>query len=189
VDQANLRLQNLGYMIAASLALSRTSILTKSSYQDLFAIEWCWPALILLFIFFVPESPYYLVMKGQIEQARVQLQKLCGRQEDVDPELRRIVSTYEEEKRLHEGAEAASFLDCFRGTNWRRTRIILYCNGLPQVIGSTFMSNGPYFLVSAGMSPFRVNMMIELGIGFGMFPLWVLSAHLLTCCKQVSPVQ
>ena len=155
-------------MIAASLALSRVSILDQSSYKDLFAVEWCWPALILLLISFVPESPYYLVMKGQTEKARQQLQKLCGRQEDVEPELLRIVSTYEEEQRLNEGAEAAGFLDCFRGTDWRRTRIILYCNALPQVIGSTFMANGPYFLVQAGMSPLRVNMMVELGIGFGI---------------------
>ena len=176
-------------MIAASLALSRTSILDQSSYKDLFAVEWCWPALILLFIFFVPESPYYLVMKGQTNRAREQLQQLCGRQEDVEPELHRIISTYEEEKRLHEGSEAAGFLDCFRGTDWRRTRIILYCNALPQVIGSTFMANGPYFLVQAGMSPMRVNMMVELGIGFGMSLYLTPALSSLTYFKQESLVR
>lgn len=168
-DKANSR-QNLGCMIAASLALSRTSVLDRSSYQDLFAGEWCWPGLILLTIFFVPESPYYLVLKGETDKARQQLEKLCGKQEDVESELQRIIDTYEEEQRMHKGSEASGFLDCFRGTDWRRTRIIFYCNGLPQVIGATFMANGPYFLVQAGLSPFRVNMMVELGIGFGKSP-------------------
>jgi SP family general alpha glucoside:H+ symporter-like MFS transporter len=155
-------------MIAASVSLDRTSIPNKSAYKVLFAVEWIWPSLILLFIFFVPESPYYLVSKGRTEAAWNQLKKLSNASENIDLALNRIVHLIEEEKRVRESSKDASFIDCFRGTDWRRTRIILYCNGLPQVIGSTFMSNAPYFLVQAGMSPQKTAMMIEIGIAFGV---------------------
>jgi MFS transporter, SP family, general alpha glucoside:H+ symporter len=36
------------------------------------------------------------------------------------------------------------------------------------MIGASFIANGPYFMTSAGMSPTRTAMMIELGIGFGI---------------------
>jgi SP family general alpha glucoside:H+ symporter-like MFS transporter len=155
-------------MIAASVALNRTSIHDKTAYTTLFAAGWVWPGLIILFIAFVPESPYYLVSKGKMDKAYKQLQRLSNASEDIDLAVNRIITIYEEEKRQRAASEDASFLECFKGTDWRRTRIIVICNGLPQVIGSTFMANAPYFLVQAGMSPTNVSMMIEIGISFGI---------------------
>jgi MFS transporter, SP family, general alpha glucoside:H+ symporter len=60
-------------------------------------------------------------------------------------------------------------LECFKGTNWRRTRIILYANGLSQFIGATFFTNGPYFLILAGVSPVHTSMLVEIGIAIGIF--------------------
>lgn len=155
-------------MIAASVALNRTSIHDKTAYTSLFAAGWVWPGLILVLVAFVPESPYYLVSKGRLDEAYKQLEKLSNATEDIDMAVHHIVMIYEEEKRQRAASEETSFLDCFKGTDWRRTRIIVICNGLPQVIGSTFMANAPYFLVQAGMSPTNVSMMIEIGIAFGI---------------------
>jgi SP family general alpha glucoside:H+ symporter-like MFS transporter len=160
--------QNLGYMIAASVSLNRASIQDKSAYTTLFAVEFVWPALILLFILIVPESPYYLVSKGHTESAHKQLKRLSNSSEDIDLALERIVHLHEEERQQRAASAETSFLDCFKGTDWRRTRIILYCNGLPQVIGVTFLANGPYFMVQAGLSPQKTAMMIEIGIAFGI---------------------
>lgn len=94
-----------------------------------------------------------------------------------------IVRTHEEEQQRNEAAKEASFLECFKGVNWRRTRIILYCNALSQVIGSSFMTNGPYFLVQAGMSSAKTGMMTEIGIAFGIASS-LITGYVMTVCGR-----
>lgn len=116
----------------------------------------------------IPESPYYLVRKDKLEKAEKAIQKLYGKKTDAKAILNNIHALAEAEKTNEQDASDASFLECFRGTNWRRTRIMLYCNGLNNMIGIPIVSNGPYFMVKAGLSPTKVTMMIEIGIAFGM---------------------
>jgi SP family general alpha glucoside:H+ symporter-like MFS transporter len=151
--------------------------------QVLFASAWVWPGVILLFLPLLPESPYFLVMKDHIEKAEGALTKLGNKPTDVTQLLEQIVRVNEEEIARSEASKDASFLECFRGTNWRRTRIILICNALSQVIGSSFMSNGPYFLVQAGMSSSKVGMMTEIGIAFGLASS-ILTAYLMSKCGR-----
>lgn len=142
----------------------------------MFAVEWTWPTLLVLVVWIVPESPPWLVRKDKRDAATLSLQRLHNHHADVDALLQDIVALAEDEKAAAIVAADATYIECFKGTNWRRTRIILYANGLSQMIGATFIANAPYFLVSAGMSPTRVSMMIELGIGFGIissFITWI----------------
>lgn len=49
------------------------------------------PAVVQLIGFlFLPESPRFLVSKGEIDKARHELQKLRGKSYDVEPELKAI---------------------------------------------------------------------------------------------------
>ena len=118
-------------------------------------------------------------MKDRLEKTRKSLVQLGNKQSDITELLSQIVRVNEEEKARSAVSKEASFLECFRGTNWRRTRIILFCNALQQVIGSSFMSNGPYFMVQAGMSAAKTGMMTEIGIGFGIASS-ILTAYLMT---------
>ncbi|KAJ5167493.1 uncharacterized protein N7482_006274 [Penicillium canariense] len=151
----------------------------------LFAAAWAWPGVIVLFLPVLPESPYFLVMKDRLEKAQKSLSQLGNSPSQVMPLLDQIVRINEEEKARSAAAKGASFLECFRGTNWRRTRIIIICNALSQVIGSSFMSNGPYFLVQAGMSSSKVGMMTEIGIAFGIASS-ILTAYLMAKCGRRS---
>ncbi|KAJ5586568.1 maltose permease Mal61 [Penicillium hetheringtonii] len=170
---------NLGYMIAASVALPRMSIVSENAYRVLFAAAWVWPGVIVLFLPVLPESPYFLVMKNRLEKARKSLARLGNKQSEITGLLNQIIRVNEEEKARSAVSKEATFIECFRGTNWRRTRIILFCNALQQVIGSSFMSNGPYFMVQAGMSAAKTGMMTEIGIGFGIASS-ILTAYLMT---------
>lgn len=122
-------------------------------------------------------------MKDHLDKAQKSLARLGNKPSQVMPLLDQIVRVNEEEKAWSAAAKGASFLECFRGVNWRRTRIILICNALSQVIGSSFMSNGPYFLVQAGMSSAKVGMMTEIGIAFGLAGS-ILTAYLMTKCGR-----
>ena len=159
---------NLGYMVAASIGFARISIITPSGFTTMFAIGWAWPCVLILGVFLLPESPYYLVRKDNLEKAEKALHSLYGKKTDVKRTLKNIHAISEAEKHNEREGKGASFLDCFRGTNWRRTRIILYCNGLNNMIGIPIITNGPYFMVQAGLSPSKVAMMIEIGIAFGI---------------------
>jgi len=136
--------------------------------QTLFATGWAWPGALFLGMLLIPESPFYLIRKDQLEKAERALHTLYGKSTDVKATLNSIHALTEAEKLDNQNSSEASFLECFRGTNWRRTRIILYCNGLNNMIGIPIVSNGPYFMVQAGLSPTKVSMMIEIGIAFGM---------------------
>ncbi|KAJ2898975.1 hypothetical protein MKZ38_003544 [Zalerion maritima] len=169
---------NIGYLVAASIAFKRVSIPNESAYKVLFAAEWAWPAAILVAIFLIPESPYYLVRKNKLDDARKSLQKLYTSKDpqSVQPLLDVISATVSHEQYI---GKESSFLDCFKGVNWRRTRIVLYANGIPQMIGATFISNAPYFMIVAGMSSENTAMMVELGIGLAIissaFTFWAMT--------------
>lgn len=96
--------------------------------------------------------------------ARRSLEKLHSNHSNIEPVLDDIARTIENEAYIGD----STFIECFRGVNWRRTRIVLYANGLPQMIGATFTANAPYFMIVAGMSPNNTAMMVELGIGLAI---------------------
>lgn len=131
-------------------------------------MQWVWPALLVLLVWVIPESPHHLVRQGRLESASSSLTRLHNSSADIPAILQDIVSLAADEKAAAHDMQNAKYIECFKGDNWRRTRIILYANGLGQMVGVTFLANGPYFLVSAGMSATRVAMMVELGNGIGI---------------------
>ncbi|KAI0123935.1 MFS sugar transporter-like protein [Xylariales sp. AK1849] len=156
---------SVGYLISASISFKRVTIVDQSSYKVMFAAEWCWPAAIMIGAFLIPESPYYLIRQNRIEAATKSLSVLYSKNtRKVQAALKTIQDVTEHETEIGN----ASFRDCFKGTNWRRTRIVLYTNGLSQMTGSVFLNNAPYFMVLAGLSATDVAMIIELGIGLSI---------------------
>lgn len=52
------------------------------------------------------------------------------------------------------------YIDFFRGTNWR-WRIVLYINGLDELLGPSSVENGLYFLVDADISASKITLVFE----------------------------
>ncbi len=90
-----------------------------------FTLQWVWPVPLLVAAFFAPESPWNAVRRNKIEEARRSLIRLRSTgtytEDDIDATLAYIRHTTELEKAETEGA---TFFDCFRGTNLRRTEIV-----------------------------------------------------------------
>lgn len=84
-----------------------------------------WPLPLSIAVFLAPESPWWLVRKGRIDDAKKSLYRLTlQRREtefDVDETVAMIAHTTALEQQITEGA---SYLDCFKGTNLRRTGIV-----------------------------------------------------------------
>ncbi|KAJ5935783.1 hypothetical protein N7466_005330 [Penicillium verhagenii] len=115
------------------------------------AVQWVWPVLIVPVLIFAPESPWWLVRKGRMQEAEKSMKRLTS---SPDPDHARksialMVQTTELEKVMTEGA---SFVDCFRGSNAWRTEIGCVVWTSQVLCGFAITSYATYFYEQAGLS-------------------------------------
>ncbi len=130
--------------------------------------------------YFAPESPWNAVRRNRNEEARQSLRRLraseSSSEDDIDAALAYIQHTTELEKAETEGA---SFIECFRGTNLRRTEINCVVWACQIFDGNPLTSFAVVFLEAAGFNAtqtFDLNMCVNacfvIGplICFAIFP-------------------
>ena len=111
-------------------------MLGRKSYLIPLGIIYLVPLFIALGLFFIPESPRWLMETGKIEQARKSLDWLRPNKDAVEAELRTVQEVIEE-------AEANSgrtvFLEMFKGTNLRRTVLAVCALNTQAASGAMFV--------------------------------------------------
>lgn len=112
-------------------------------------VQWAWPVIIIPIIFFAPESPWWLVRKGRVEEA----EKAVTRLSTVDragakQAVALMIQTNSLEKDANEGT---GLLDCFKGTNLRRTEVACAAWTIQQLSGFVVSGYGTYFFQQAGL--------------------------------------
>ncbi|KAH6950958.1 general substrate transporter [Fusarium avenaceum] len=157
---------NLGLLLAISATFSRISIMNDSAFRVVFAAAWTFPALLALGLPFMPESPYWLTLKDKHDEARRALIRLSANCDGIDARLVQIQHSIETERRL--AAQKTSYVELFRGTNLRRTRILLVCMYMPQIVGTVLSSNAPYFLNQTGMDNHTTVMLLQIAVSCGV---------------------
>ncbi|CRG92313.1 High-affinity glucose transporter HXT2 [Talaromyces islandicus] len=107
-----------------------------------------------LFLPLVPESPYYLVRRGRSDAAREALLALHGKdtpEYTVESDLEMIQNTIEQEQEANQNQ--ASYLQCLKGVNRRRTLIACLPMVMQMFAGyplcGTYLA---YFLTLSGIS-------------------------------------
>ncbi|KAI4849160.1 MFS general substrate transporter [Aureobasidium sp. EXF-8845] len=111
-----------GQLIAA-IATQLVVVHQPNKWKPLIATEFAFTAILIIFIWFVPESHIYHSRKGQHEQAKRSMQKLYGyiNGYDVEHEYRVIQHGIEAEMELASASRSSSFFEIFNSKNWRRT--------------------------------------------------------------------
>ncbi|KAJ9156915.1 Maltose permease [Coniochaeta hoffmannii] len=142
----------LGQFVAAGVTYRCASLTTTWSYKIPFAVQWAWPLPLFVLISFAPESPWWLVRRGRLADAeRAMTGLLAGSAKHRAPAcVAMMVHTIQEEKKA---AVGTSYLDCFRGSNLRRTEIACVAYGIQALVGSPLQQYTTYFFESAGLSP------------------------------------
>lgn len=91
-----------------------------------------------------PESPWWLVRSGKLDQAEIAIKRLSRKDKDVDASktVAMMVRTNQHEL---ENAPGTSFFDCFKGSDLRRTEIACIAWAIQVLSGSSFGNQGTYF--------------------------------------------
>jgi MFS transporter, SP family, general alpha glucoside:H+ symporter len=120
------------------------------AYRSVIVSQFGICGLSVLFLLALPESPVWFISKGKDDKARRSLRLLGWRAEEVEPEMQRMRVTLDEAKKVSEGA---TYLDCFRKPNLRRTVISIMPLTIQAFCGSYFVFGyGTYYMQLAGFS-------------------------------------
>jgi SP family general alpha glucoside:H+ symporter-like MFS transporter len=179
----------IGQLIASGVLRAMLSRNDIWGYRIPFALQWMWPVPLIVGIFLAPESPWWFVRKGKLEEAKRSLLRLttstqrAGQQTtvvdeqeqtaagtvpgfDVDKTISMMVYTNEVEKAETEGT---GYLDLFRGSVARRRTEIACATWLvQQLCGTSLQAFSTYFYQNAGLdvsNSFNLSLG-QYGIGF-----------------------
>ena len=142
----------LGQLIGVGVIKSMLGRQDQWAYRIPYGLQWMWPVPLLIGVLMAPESPWWLVRKGRTDEAKKALLRLTSLDRetdfDADETIAMMVHTTALEEKITKGA---SYLDCFRGTDLRRTEIVCMAWAIQNLSGNSFSGYSTYFLKQAGL--------------------------------------
>lgn len=128
-----------GILLSSGVVRAVAGIDGDLAWRLPFALQWIWPLPLFIAAYLAPESPWNAIRRNKPELARQSLMRLLPNTDDkaqrVEYTLAYIKYTTELERAETSGAR---FIDCFRGTNARRTEIVgqdsIFCRKRRSII-------------------------------------------------------
>jgi SP family general alpha glucoside:H+ symporter-like MFS transporter len=150
----------IGQFVASGILAGTQDRTDRWSYDIPFLCQFIFPIIILIALPFCPESPWHLVRKGKTAEAEKSLRRLMHPSMDVKATLAHIQLTTELE--LQE-VHTANFIDCFKGTERRRTIISSMVYAIQPLAGNFLVIGyAVYFFELAGLA---TGDAFHLGVG------------------------
>lgn len=142
----------IGQEVGIGVIMSMLKRDDEWAYRIPYALQWMWPVPLIIGILFAPESPWWLVRKGRTADAKKSLLRLTSTTTegdfDADETIAMMVHTTALEEKTTSGA---SYLDCFKGHDLRRTEIVCMVWAIQNLSGNSFSNYSTYFLEQAGL--------------------------------------
>ncbi|CCE83101.1 Piso0_002880 [Millerozyma farinosa CBS 7064] len=159
----------IGALIVTGILAGFSNTTSEWGWRIPYAIQWAWIPIVTVICIFAPESPWWLVRMGKIEEARKSLARLSNEEDadEIEATISMIKETNEYEKKIQEGT---TYMDCFRGSSWRRTEISCMCGALSPMCGFALTGYGTYFFEQAGL---RASQAYYFGIGLSFLSLFM----------------
>ncbi|KEZ40912.1 hypothetical protein SAPIO_CDS7913 [Scedosporium apiospermum] len=147
----------LGGFVINSICLRTSTLPDDRAWRIPVGLFYIIPSIIIALIFFVPESPRWLLRMNRIEDARKSLQRIRAgvfTDEEIDAEFQDLRRGLEKE------VEKGKFIELFQGLNLKRTAIVVGVNFFQQVTGQAFSSQyGSIYVKSLGtVNPFKFSL-------------------------------
>lgn len=101
-------------------------------------------------------------MNGKHQNAKKLFEWIYSDSVDREERYNYLNKTIEEE-RSQQHADKARYLECFQGTNLKRTFTIMFLFGIVNIGGGPFLGQSIYFLISVGLPAIHV---FDIAVGF-----------------------
>lgn len=151
----------IGQFIAAGVLKGLVDNSTEWSYRIPFAVQWVWIPPLFILTWLAPDSPWWLVRKGRIEDAKKVVKRITNKSihNQADARVALMIRTTELEKEQErikaadtESSGWRAYVRLFQGTNRRRTEIACIAFAGQVLSGSTFAYSPSYFFSQAGLA-------------------------------------
>ncbi|TDZ22698.1 Alpha-glucosides permease MPH2 [Colletotrichum orbiculare MAFF 240422] len=148
----------IGAIIVGGVCYVYESKQDSSAWKVPIALQWMFPTPLAVLLFIAPESPWWLVRKGRLEEAAVAVRRL-GRSSatNSDESVAMIRRTIDLEKSEKE----PSYLELFRGVDTYRTLIVCGVYAAQNLTGNLIANQAVYFFRQAGIDS---NLAFALGL-------------------------
>lgn len=161
--------QLVGQIIGAIIIQIQMDVDGPSSYRVTFATQFAFSVVPLIVSFLLPESPVWLLRKNKVERARRNNQRLEYNKRIPNAHILsfdKLQKTIAEEKR--KSGQDVKYTDCFRGTDFRRTGLVMFMNFMPDFFGLSLLGNANYVLQQIGQDAKTANLFFIVGIALGL---------------------
>ncbi|KAL4932197.1 general substrate transporter [Aspergillus undulatus] len=127
----------LGGVVINATCYGTSRITDNRAWRIPLGLFYIVPTIIAASIFFLPESPRWLLQQSKVEEARDSLHKFregTFTEQQIDEEFRGLEFALENE------TEQGRFIELFQGKNLKRTFIVVVVNFFQQATGQAFTS-------------------------------------------------
>ncbi|ORY11269.1 general substrate transporter [Clohesyomyces aquaticus] len=142
----------IGQFLASGVLKGVSTRNDEWAYRIPYALQWMWPVPLIVGIALAPESPWWLVRKERLDDAKAMLLRLTSRNQSVDFNVDETIAMMQHTNELEKASsEGANYIDCFKGSDLRRTEICAMTWFVQAFCGSSFMGFSTYFFEQAGL--------------------------------------
>jgi SP family general alpha glucoside:H+ symporter-like MFS transporter len=114
-----------GILLSSGVVRAVAGIEGDLGWRLPFVLQWVWPIPLFIGAYLAPESPWNAVRRGKTDLARKSLRRLRQNTPEKEREVEATLAYIQHTTKLEQAeTENASFLECFKGTNLRRTEIV-----------------------------------------------------------------
>lgn len=157
--------QLVGQIIGSIIIQIQLGVEGRSGYRVAFATQFAFGLPPLIMSYLLPESPAWLLRKGRLDKARASFRKLAQSKSNpnISAGFARLQETITLESQ-HSGQDRVTYLQCFKGTDLRRTMIVVFAGCVPDAFGLNLVGNATYFLQTIGITARIANLIFITGI-------------------------